>query len=691
MADLMQTATKALTSSFGRRPTPIYNVSSDAQAGWMNLTPSQLKAIAKTSDRAVNQALGFAGAELRANGYAPEEETEYRLLAEIATRKGQLESEQNRLRSLFRRFDNLYYPETITDPGGADHWPEGAKPGRVHTSLNSPPVYVDIPASLQAVPPVENYVAASSDEEERSAAARAERLYFQWKEDSDFELEIHKACIVKALYGFTFAKVWWDSIEKMPKVRIIDSPENLYVGWGDSDYRRMDWTIYCYGLSPLAAEETYGVSVEPVMVGDGKYAAYVRQSPGGSHSDPLQQTGPQQSEMPGGRMADAYEKTQVEVYDYWYKVPKRTKSGKPGKPEIWNAIFVGNAMVENSKHPEYDNLPYIPLTNTYIPGSPYGRPELYDLEQMFREKDERISEGGQMIHSIVGGQMWQVVGSGAPDTISDNMIPKPNKVATPGPDAELKAITPFVPQFALEDYMKRLDGELETMSGLNDLLIGRAPATILGSSKAITALVANYEARIRMKRDLLYRFRKEAWAMVAGVWEAKSSDVREIIDGRHRLHIIAPELTPRDQLENAQKAVNLVGARLWSMERAMDSTGVEDPEEEKNLIRLEQTDPALNPAAVQTQISLAAGMQQLGIQPGSPGAPAGAPTAQQTDNSARTLNAAPAGTSSLNAPENKGIASRQATPANAREGKATVQTMVQDGEASGRILTDTPL
>jgi hypothetical protein len=347
-------------------------------------------------------------------------------------------------------------------------------------------------------------------------------------------------------------------------------------------------------------------------------------------------------------------------------------------------------MVENAKHSEYDDLPYIPLRNTYIPGSPYGRPELYDLEQIFREMDERISEGGQMLHSIVGGQMWQLVGSEASETISDNMIPKPNKVATPGPNAELKAINPFVPQFALSDYMKDMAGFLETMSGLNDLLIGRAPATILGSSKAMTALVANYGARIRIKRDLLYEFRKRVWKTAAKVWEEKDSEIAEILDGRHRLHIIAPELTPRDQLENAQKAINLVQNRLWSMERAMDSTGVEDPEEEKNLIRMEQTDPALNPAAVQTQVSLAAGMQQLGIQPGQAAAGA-APTTAQTDNSARTLNPAAAGGESLNAPENQGNPAQQALPTNARNGKATVQTMVQGGEASSRLLTDTPL
>lgn len=682
MPNPFTSAPRALSSVAGRPMTPISNLNADSQVGWTRPTPSQLEKMAKVSDRKADQALAFSDATYRANGMEPAEQDDYRLLAEIATKKGQLEAEHSRLRSLFQRFDNLYYPESMSEPGGADHWPDGRKPGRVHTSLNTPPVYVDIPASLQAVPPVENYVAASNDEEERSAAARAERLYFQWKEDSEFEIEVHKACLVKGLYGFTFAKVWWDPIEKIPTVRVIDSPENLYVGWGDSDYRRMDWAIYCYGISPQAAAEDYGVEVTPVKTDRGKYAAYVS----GTHSDPLMQT--TQEWGVGGRMRTAYEELQVEVYDYWYKVPK----GKGKRPEIWNAIFVGNEMVENARHKEYDNLPYIPLTNTYIPGSPYGRPELYDLEQMFREKDERLSEGGQMIHSIVGGQMWQLVGEDAPDEVPANAIPKPNKVATPGPGNELRAIQPFVPQFALEDYLKRIDTELETISGLNDLLIGRAPATILGSSKAITALVANYEARIRMKRDLLYSWRKKVWATVATVWEAKDKDIREILDGRHRLHIIAPELTPRDQLENAQKAINLVQNRIISMERAMDQVGVEDPEEEKNLIRAEQTDPALNPAAVQAQVSLAAGMQQLGMQmpqAGQGAAPQGASQAQ-TANTARTLNRPAAGGQSLNAPENQGNPPPEGAPDNAKPG-GIVQTMVQGGEASGRILTQTPI
>ena len=68
---------------------------------------------------------------------------------------------------------------------------------------------------------------------------------------------------------------------------------------------------------------------------------------------------------------------------------------------------------------------------------------------------------------------------------------------------------PSCPRFQLEEYLARIDRELVDVSGLNDLLRGIAPARVLSSSKAINALVANYEARIRIKRDLFFRWRTQ--------------------------------------------------------------------------------------------------------------------------------------------------------------------------------------
>ena len=639
----------------------------------------QLRALEGIANQVVEVAAEFArqGAIEKGEPEAPE----VRLLAEIRERKTLIEPEQTRMRVLYRRFDNLYYPETITT-GGADHWPEGEKPGRVHVSVNNAHVYVDIPASLQAVPPIENYVPGSDDDEEKEAVSRAERLYFEWKDEDDFELKVHEACLSKSLYGITYGKVYWDPVTKRPTVTVIERPDNLYVGWGASDFSRMDWAIYCYGLSPQSAEELYDVDVAPRKYGD-TYFPFVT-TRGDAHADPIGNVHPDWDPR-DARTRSEYEQRQVEVYDYWYKKP-----AKKGRAQVWNAIFVGNGMVKNERHPEYDDIPYLPLPNTRIPGLPFGRSELYDIEQLIHEKDERLTNAAQMIASITDGQRWQIVGPEAPEAVPPNAIPQPNKVAAPGPGSEIKAIQPFVAEYAVEDYLKRIDAELEVASGLNELLLGRAPATILGSSKAIAALVANYEARINMKRQLLYAWRKGLWRMAAKVWEKKDYRVRAIIDGRYRIEVKPPELTPRDELENSQKAQSLVQNRLWSMSRAMDATGVEDPEGEKALIRDEQTDPALNPAAVNTQMTLAATAVSLGMAPPQ--------SANQVANTDRQLNRPLKGGQSLNAPENQGTPTPGSLPSNAQApngapagSKAVAQSMLQDGQSTGRILTQTPL
>ncbi len=102
--------------------------------------------------------------------------------------------------------------------------------------------------------------------------------------------------------------------------------------------------------------------------------------------------------------------------------------------------------------------------------------------------------------------------------------------------------------------------------------------------------------------------------MSARMWEAKDKAISEIIGGEYRLEITPPELTPRDTLELAQTALNLVQGRIWSAERAMDRVGVEDPEGEKDVIRDEQTDATLNPAAVLTMGQLMMMFQQLQAQ-----------------------------------------------------------------------------
>jgi len=621
------------------------------------------------------KSLSMERQRLNAIGEVAEENEYYNVMAEAMNKKQLVEPEQNRMRALYRRYDHYFHPQTFT-LGGADHWaedPSARLSGRSHVSVNVHASYVQIPASLQAVTPVVNYVPTGPTTEERDQASRRERLFYAWWDANDMDLRLEEAALLKSLYGTTAGKVYWDPVKKMPRVQIVDTPENLYLGYGTSDYTRVDWALYSYGLSPQAAMEDYGINVIPVRDGE-QWFPYTSAS---THDDPIASIYLNSYHRDPVRYQTAYDQMKIEVMDYWYKNPTT-----PGKsPLVCNVIIVGNTIVKKTEHPELEGvIPYIMLRNSMIPGSPYGKPELYDVEQLLREKDEKITAQAQMIHSVVGGQMWQLVGAEAPDEVPANAIPKPNQVATPGAGNRIESINPFIPQFQVEDYNKRIDRELAVVSGLNDLLLGLAPSSVLGSSRAIAQLMANYEARISPKRKILYAWLQNVWEVCARMWEIKDKAVSNILDGEYSISITPPELTPRDTIELAQTAINLVQNRLWSSERAMDRMGVTDPEGEKDLIRDEQTDATLNPAAVQTMATLIQmfnQMQQQAPRQAMQQAEAGRASALEA---MASLNPPAPGSPMLNAASEQGNPPPEALPENEQPGAAELAALLGGNE-----------
>lgn len=611
------------------------------------------------------------------------------LLALITKRKSQIDAEQSFFAELCDRWDNLYYPQTFSR-GGADHWPEPQVPGKTHISLNVYPIYVDLPAALEAVTPVENMKPAEATEDARDVAVLGERLYFAWKDDIDFELKAHRAAITKSLYGRTAAKVFWDAENNRPDFTVIDQPRNLWLGWSDSDYSQLDWALYIYRITPEEAMARFGVEVSYVER-QGTMVPIVKAF---DHSmSPTQPTNAQ--------AYDAQHPMQVEVYDYWCRQPAedaRPVLGQPTKMETWNAIFVGNIKVQWTAFPEYGGaIPFVPVFNTYVPGLPDGRSAFYDIEQLIRDKDERLSQRSQFLHQVVAGQYWQLIGPEAPDVVPPNLRPQANRVLAPGAGNRVENIQPFFAGFEVEQHLDRLDRELADVSGLNDLLRGQAPSAVLSSSKAISALVANYETRIRMPRDLFYKWRAQVWTLVNRVWAEKGEpELRDILAGAKVVMVEPPSLTPRDDMEAATMSGNLVSAKLWSQRRAMDRVGVEDPEQEQDLIREERTDATMFPADVQVQAQLLALLQQMGL--------AANPQAQaQAEQAGAQLGLGgpgsppvPPGQPAMNAPAEQPIGPGGppeiggAPPApGGGEAGFLAQTAIRGGEPTNRLLSQT--
>jgi hypothetical protein len=619
------------------------------------------------------------------------------LLQQLAHRKATVREQHDRFRTVADRMDRLYYANDIHPEFGADLWashPSATTPGYSHVSINNPQVYVDIPAALQAVPPIENMVATDTTKEARDAAAAQERIYFEWKREEDFDLKFHKAMTAKEQYGRTAARVYWDEEEKRPCVEIIDQPRHLYLGWKSDEYDDLYWAAYLTRMSCDAVLEEFSVELEPRTV-DGQAYPYVV---GPSSAEDAEATRP---------WLTNFGSSLVEVWDYWFLKPrgKTGVMGKKTKMDTWNAVFVGNHLVRYTKHAEYDGeLPIKPLFNTYIPGVPEGRPALYDLEQLLREKMERVTNMAQMISFAAAGQYWQITGpeAPAPGKVNPQARPKLNELVSSGPGNRIDAIQPYIPVVQTDQYLSQIDQEIETISGLNPLLVGRAPLQALQSSKAINALIANYETRISIKRALAYEWREEIWELCLKVWKAKDADVRDICTPEASLDIMPPSLNPRDELETATRVVNLKNAGLWSQLRAMDAVGVDDPETEQNIIREENTDATLSPEKVQVMVQLLTMLQQVGQQ-APPGVQQQAQQAMargQNDLRSALAGATPANTTSdqlagdqgmmppaAGTPPPGGGLPMQAPPQNL----GMAQTMLQGGQAKSRILTQAPI
>jgi hypothetical protein len=531
------------------------------------------------------------GAKVRkASGQEPEDA----LYSEILTNKTTTDASAYLFWQDCRRADLLYFPTDISE-GGADHWadhPTARTKGKVHVSVNDADMYVDIPADIQSIPPDVEYLPVSPAMSDIADADRREKLMRLWWLRNNMDLSLGAVARVRALYGVGVVQPYWENGE--PKVRVEQTPQNLRIGWAANDYTQMDWAMRIYALSPAQIERKFKLLFDVTQV-NGEWWPLVYPS-----GIMLYESGDSLTRR------TMYERAHIVCFDYWY----RDSAGK-----VWNAGYVGNHQLHLESHSEFDEIPFIWIPNGIIPGRPQGAGELYRIEPLIRERDEALTRNGQAFASA--GQMFQVVGPNAPsDRVQDSAFPKPGKVSTPGPGNELKPVQPWMPEYQLDLYLKRLDTLLMDETGISETLKGVVQQRVLGSSKALRTEVMMYEPRIQMKRDILYSgMIHRLWEMTAKMWERKDPRAKKIIAGQYQVMVTAPEIIAHDDLEQMQRASVGVQNRIISLRTAHKWIGILNSTEEIAEIVEQQTNAALNPQAVTQQISLIATTRQLGMPP----------------------------------------------------------------------------
>lgn len=108
----------------------------------------------------------------------------------------------------------------------------------------------------------------------------------------------------------------------------------------------------------------------------------------------------------------------------------------------------------------------------------------------------------------------------------------------------------------------------------------------------------------------------------------KVTFTREAIDGNYSSKAIPQSVIPRNELAEKQFWVAAAKDKIISRTTAFEKIGLESPEDEKQLLELEQSEPLLNPEGTQQMMQGATAAQQF-MQPQQPALPAASPTPPQ--------------------------------------------------------------
>ena len=546
---------------------------------------------------------------------------------------------QQTLAAQYRIFHHYFAPPQY-NWGSGDQWPADReqRPDKIHVTLNVIRPFLATAARLEAILPRITIPTTTLPPDERRRAEAAEQLMLTWLDLSGWDTWMYDFCLTKGIYGKGVLKPYWNEAEKRGDVYVIESPWNLRLGYGASDFHTLDWAIYEYSLSLYEIKQRYP-DLEVKETGDTKAPLSVSRYT--SHDDVLQQR--DNSWIPY-REPSNYEKMQARVWDYWYK----------DDGDIYNLVLVeGCAAEAPQKHKELLDIPYYVAEHDHEPGSPEGTSGALDLIDQQIELNRTLSHMYQYVADNVD-PAWFLSGPDA-GALVDGLIPKAGQVVSTG-ESTIFEVPKGESTIAFTEVIRTIWDSLHRVSGVPEIALGGLAGSDI-SGRATAVQIQSHLNRMDPRRNRTYRALKRlinAWVYMAEVknpklrvgtdeaGEPKMAGLAEMIGGFKSWKIIAPEITPRDGMEVNQNQINLVNARLSSRRSAMDATGQENPEAELDLIRAEGMDAQLNPEQVQAYVALFTMLQQIqsqqqamqqqvdqmgGAPPG--GAPAGPPGGAQ--------------------------------------------------------------
>jgi len=508
--------------------------------------------------------------------------------------------------SLFRAARYEKYHKYYAPPGG-DQWPEDLmeRPGKLHFTVNMVRAFVDTEARLLSIPPRIVIPPDSPDPETGRRAEATEKLFARFLDHSGFPEWSFTFSQVKSLYGMSVLKPYWNDDTKMPDVEVIEQPQNIMFGWGDSSFQSLDWAIYHYSISRMQAKRKYEKLTEADLKEN--FEAKISNLGGGDHSDPLETLS---LSSRAGRQITDYERGHVTVWDYWYVDPE--------DGIVTNAILVNGKIAEGPfKHSEMPVIPYLPVENDHEPGSPDGHGTAELILDLQMGLNRALSHYAQHVWDTTD-PAYQLIGEEAPMQVPPGLVPTAGQLVAPGPRTQIAEIRTGINNFPFDALIQKYWDMAHRLTGLSEILFGVPPGAQT-SARALQAQLDSSINRLDPKRKRYYeglRGLLQFWHYMASKKNPKIDGipVKDVIAGLNNWKVVAPEISPRDIVEHTTNVANKVNAKLISLETAMDEVGVDNPKEEIERIMAERSNAHLFPGDAQAIAAVVATLQAIAAQ-----------------------------------------------------------------------------
>lgn len=419
---------------------------------------------------------------------------------------------------------------------------------------------------------------------------------------------------IGSAYGGTIYKLWLDKKAKRVNISLLETPQNYFAGWSNSDFRDRDYDAYLYQISETQASKLYGDKLKA-----GEYFETAQEGNPFSinnniTSDPIStlNDSPMARTTTSRKMVNVVEFTGT-LCEWSNDGKKMIDDCKPGEEKPFNALIVGGKVVQVIMDP--DLLPrYFLIPNQVVPRRAWGASDISDAAiEINRSYIEVMSTWMTLFHRETA-PVYKAKGF-----VTQNVPRRNRKKATFIPMtleqdiSELGQQNSFGPNS--RQVLEELKDALVRVLGIGRVLFDDPTINPTSNQALMTTLkgvIDIVESKQKIWEPVLVDMFTEALNLSARI----VPELKEAVaDPGWKLYTRWPSVLRREDATYQQMWLNRFNAGTVSVATYLEAMGTEDLSEEIDRLRDDMADP-VRAAILSHQLGLLA--QQVIAPPSAP-------------------------------------------------------------------------